>query len=395
MSEKSYIENVFKEFYVQNVDRWNIHSQDYKILSDFYEKVLLGEQLTQNQGNYMLRLMTKYLDQSTKHGYDYSLALENPVWKTSFRTLDYTKRAYCEKDAEGLIWACIKFPYSFKEVFDKEFERASLYKSVWDPERKLRKLDLQKYNIIHLYEFIASNGFDIDESFMDVVFQAEEYWNEQDNIIPSATVVDNKVVLRNAMPDAETFWNTTATGNLEKDMFLAKSMGYSVNLPHAPSTTLENIVTSKYTNFWFKDISKFFDLYKTIDGTAGIVIDRNTTDIVAWLDNFVRNTDMHGISRSDIKVCFRESDSKISKLNQWIKDNYVGGAVKDGKILIFQHRPPKWLFKDSVDVKLIATNSFTPMNEPLTSAWVSAHPCVCYLGDIKPTRVRDNKIVEL
>lgn len=171
-------------------------------------------------------------------------------------------------------------------------------------------------------------------------------------------------------------------------------MGYTVRLDH-PVTSLEKIVSTEHTNFWIKNISKFFELHKTIEATSAIVIDRNTTDVVAWLDTFVKSADLAGIPRADIKVCFRESDKSSSKLNQWVKDNHVGGTVKDGKILIFQHRPAKWLFKDCDDVKIIATNSFTPMNEPLTSAWVSSHPCVCYLGDIKPTKVRDKKIVEL
>ena len=77
------------------------------------------------------------------------------------------------------------------------------------------------------------------------------------------------------------------------------------------------------------------------------------------------------------------------------KDNELGGKVDSGKILIFLHKPPKWLFKDTIDVKLVITNSYTPINEPTTSAWLMAHPCVCYLGEIKPTPVRKQKIVNL
>ena len=395
MSEKSYIENVFVEFYEKNSTISCLDFEDFKVLTDFYNKVSFDDQLTANQANYLIRLMHKYLPVSIKNGFDYSESLKNPVWKNIFRTLDYSKHAFCEKDDEGLVWAYLKFPYVFKDRFEKEFENSTGVRSSWDGERKLRKLDLQKYNIIHLYEFIASNGFEIDQSFMDTVFQAEEYWNEQENIIPYASVSDGKVILHNAMSDVEMFWNSMSTGNLEKDMFLAKSMGYVVKLSTPPSTILENVVSTVHGNFWFKDISKFFDLYKAVDGSVGIVIDRNTSDVVAWLTNFVEKSDFYGIPRTDIKVCFREPESKASTLNQWVKDNNVGGTVKDGKILIFQHKPPKWLFKDSSDVKIIATNSFTPVNEPLTSAWVSAHPCVCYLGDIKPTRVRDKKIVEL
>ncbi len=77
------------------------------------------------------------------------------------------------------------------------------------------------------------------------------------------------------------------------------------------------------------------------------------------------------------------------------KDNNLGGKVQEGKILIFFHKPPKWLFKDGIDVKIVVTNSYTPIHEPTSSVWLDTHPCVCYLGEIKPTLTRKQKIVSL
>jgi hypothetical protein len=171
-------------------------------------------------------------------------------------------------------------------------------------------------------------------------------------------------------------------------------MGLTVRI-NKPITLVEKISSVEETNFWIKDYDKFFDLYKTVNGVVCIIVDRNTQNTISWLDQFVRRSDAAGISRTDIKVCFRDPDSKKSNLNQWIKDNCVGGAVSDGKLLIFQHKPAKWLFKENVDVKIIATNSFTPITEPLTAAWISSHYCVCYLGDIRPTKFKDKKVVEL
>jgi hypothetical protein len=256
-------------------------------------------------------------------------------------------------------------------------------------------MNLYDCNLLQLNEFVKNNGFEIDESFNVAVAQIEEIWNEQDNISPFVSVDHGKISLINFCDDALNYWDQYKTENLEENLFLAKKMGFSVRFSYTPGTILEKISSSDSSTFWIKDLSKFFDLYRKIDGTVCVLLDRNTQDTVGWLENFVRNSDNFGISRKEIKVCFRESDSKNSKLNQWIKDNCVGGAVKDGKILIFQHKPPKWLFKDNIDVKIIATNSFTPATDPLSAAWISGHYCVCYLGDIKPTRVKDKKIVEL
>ena len=139
----------------------------------------------------------------------------------------------------------------------------------------------------------------------------------------------------------------------------------------------------------------FFDLYKQVDGIVCVLIDRNTQDSIEWLQKFVESADIAGIPRSDIRVCFRDPTEKKSQLNAWIKDNNLGGKVQEGKILIFFHKPPKWLFKDNIDVKIVVTNSYTPINEPTSSVWLDTHHCVCYLSDIKPTPTRKQKIVSL
>ena len=395
MIQSSYVEDVFLDFYDRAVDLWQMAPQDYRILTDFYNKLSQGQELTQNQGNYLLRLLGKYQLLALSQGLDLSACLGNPVWKTSFRVLDYTKSIFVEKDEDGLLWVCLKFPYAFKDVFDREVDKLLSAQSKWDFDKRLRKIDLYQCNLIHLQEFVKKNGFEIDESFIDVVAQTEEIWDQQDSIIPHAIADGVSINLKNADADTVSYWNDHRTDSYQKNLFLAKQMGYVVKFSSTSQTLIEEISASAATDFWIKDLSTFFELYQTLGGVFCILVDRNTQDVVDWLQDFVNHSDFAGIPRNEIKVCFRESDSKNSKLNKWIKDNYVGGTVKDGKILIFQHKPPKWLFKDDIDVKIIATNSFTPIAEPLTSAWISGHHCVCYLGDIKPTKIKDKKIVEL
>jgi hypothetical protein len=124
------------------------------------------------------------------------------------------------------------------------------------------------------------------------------------------------------------------------------------------------------------------------------VLDR-TGNTLAWLDQFVRDVDNAGISRNDIRVCFRESKESDTGVNSWIKSNSVGGKVEDGKILIFEYKPAKWLFKQSEDVKMLVTNNLYPPTNQLTKDWFESHPCVIYLGDIKPSEQRGQQIVEL
>ena len=398
MSKLSYVEDLFVEFYNQTImDIEILQDQDTSVMHSFFNQIDLGNQLTANQGNFLLKILTKYKSHAKRLGIDYGTLLENPVWKMSFRKLDLSKRAFVEQDEDGVISICLKFPYSLKDIFDKEFNTESQGNnaSQWDGDRKLRVLDVYKFNIIHLDEFLKKHEFELDESFLELVDVVSEMWNQQDNIIPYAEIVDNNIKLFNTTEASLEFFQTHKSNQLNKDLFLSKSMGYPVRFNQPAATPLEKICQSKSRNFWLKLNRDFFNLYKEIDGIACVLIDRNTQDIVTWLERFIGSADLAGIPRSEIKVCFRDPVEKKSKLNEWIKDNNLGGKVDEGKILVFLHKPPKWLFKDTIDVKIVITNSYTPINEPTTSAWLSAHPCVCYLGEIKPTPVRKQKIVSL
>ena len=396
MSKFSYVEDLFVEFYNQTfLDVGIVQDRDASAMLSFYKQIDLGNQLTANQGNFLLKILTKYKSHATQLGIDYGTLVDAPVWKNSFRKLDLAKRAFVEETEDGGVNICLKFPYLLKDTFDKEFDTERQGYGQWDSERKLRMLDVYKFNIIHLEEFLRKHEFELDESFLSLVDTVAEIWDQQDQITPRAELINNDVVLVNAPEDALNFYQAHQTDNISHNLFLAKSMGYPAQLNRSATTQLEKICqeTSKY--FWLKSNANFFNLYREVNGVACILVDRNTQDVVAWLEKFIASADVAGVSRSDIKVCFRDPIEKKSKLNEWIKDNNLGGKVEGGKILIFLHKPPKWLFKDNIDVKIVITNSYTPINEPTTSSWLAAHPCVCYLGEIKPTPIRKQKIVSL
>jgi hypothetical protein len=146
--------------------------------------------------------------------------------------------------------------------------------------------------------------------------------------------------------------------------------------------------------FWLKSNEDFFNIAKLITGRICIVLDR-TSNTLQWLQTFISDADRAGIFRDEIKVCFREDKTDTSGLNQWIKGAGVGGKVESGRILIFESKPAKWLFKDNKDVKLLVTNNIYPPTNTLTRDWFSSHPCVIYLGNIKPSEQKGQKIVEL
>ena len=395
MTYSVYIEDVFVEFFdlCQGSNNF-LQAQEYSACQSFYDQIQNGRLLTQNQGNFLLKILSKYKLVSKRLGIDYQEAVDNPVWKSSFRTIDLSKSVFVEK-TDTNINVCLKFPFSLKKEFDAEISSEQVNKySRWDHDRKLRILNAYDFNLIHLHDFCHKHGFEMDNSFLELISEVEEVWQNQENISAHSVIIDGQVFLKNAPESTQQYWEENRKNSLNQDLFLAKSMGYPVNLDSTEKSFLEQICSSKEKYFWFQSLKDFFYIYKEVDGVFAVLLDRNTKDTLSWLKKFIEVADQF-VTREEIKVCFREESEKNSVLNHWIKENGLGGKVDSGKILIFQHKPPKWLFAKNVDVKLILTNSYTPHVEPMSSSWILSHPCVCYVGDVKPTPPRNLKIAKL
>jgi len=374
----------------------SFQKQDRSAIVSFYSTLITNQRLTQNQGNYILRLLGKYRNLSKMHGFDYEEHLADPKWRNPFRTLDMSRKVWLEQDSEGCPWICLKFPYLLK----KEFEEAILiadsfegrdFGNVWDKERRVRMLSLYEFNIVQVYDFIKDNHFEIDESFYDALASVEEIWQKQDDVIKTCTISNSKVQLNNANEDALTYFKNNSINNITNDLLLAKSMGYY--FAQQPSNKAQKIAGTKTTQFYVSNYKDLFEIASQIQGNIVFVIDR-TVDALEWLKTLKTNIDLNNINREEFKVCFRESNKDNPEFNNWVKENGFGGKVDTGKYLIFKHKPAKWLFSNNIDVKIIVTNNVYPSTNPLTKQWIATHPCVIYFDEVKPS-YGSNTIVEL
>jgi hypothetical protein len=226
MLSSNYIEDVFLEFYdFVNSHGIPLQTQDVSAIESFFGVLILNDQLTEAQSSYILKLLNKYKNLVMIRGFDYSMALITPKWKNEFRVLDISKRVYVEADTEGVIWVCLKFPYQLKKAFEDTLNHVKTA-STWDPEAKVRKINLYQCNLVQIGEFVHHHGFEIDDSFLSVLSQVEEIWTNQSKILQSAIISNNAVELVNANDDALAYWNQNKSGKLENDLLLAKSMGF-------------------------------------------------------------------------------------------------------------------------------------------------------------------------
>ena len=395
MPSSTYIDDIFLKFFniMYSDPTANIHNADLNPINSFYNVLSAGNPVTLAQSQYIIRLLTKYLPLAIQSNFDYSEALRDPKWKQPFRVIDQTKKIHVEKDKDGRPWICLKFPYQLKKEFDEEFADNSIFvTSQWDEERKLRLLSLYDYNLVQIYDFAKKHNFIIDDSFISALGEVEEIWSQEENIIPCCFIHEEKVVIGNVSDETEQWWNEHATGVLENDLLLAKSMCLKF---YGPSNTIaEKIAADEGSHYWIKDNFKFLHLCEKIQGRAVIILDR-AYDPREWVKTLVADAERINLPKSEIKICFRLSKDQDNGFNEWVKSNGLGGTVDQGKILIFDHKPAKWLFKQQEDVKLLVTNNLYPHTHTLTRDWINSHHCVIYLGDIKPTLIRDRDIVEL
>ena len=394
MLPSEFAEDLFVEFYNLVVQqKISIQGQDFSPISSFHEKIINSGELTKNQANFLIKLLEKYKTIAAVAGLDYGSKLADLKWQRPFRVLDLSKTIYVEL-RENKLEICLKFPYQLKKEFEDEISsREALHThGFWDPDAKVRRLDFYHYNLIALYEFACKHNFEIDDSFMNVLSDVEEIWQNSEDAVPHSELGTYGVQLKNASDETVEWWQRNKAGSVSKDLLLAKSMGFLYQ--EKPQNLVEKIAVSQENSFWMKTNQEFFQLAKSCPGKICVLLDRSSATL-PWLQSFVADAEKSGVSREEIRVCFRDNKESTTGLNDWIKIAGVGGKVETGRILIFESKPAKWLFKSNNDVTLLVTNNIFPPTNTMARDWFMCHPCVIYLGDTRPTETKGQKIVEL
>jgi hypothetical protein len=399
MSAMRYIEDIFLELadlvVTGQIAYW--HADTAPILS-FQQAVKGDNGITQRQADFMLKLVKKYRKEISKYvGEDITEHVDNPLWKKSFREIDYTKKISIKTEADGKTYVHIQFPFSLKDNFLKEFNNSRTRPpTVWDNDQKVQKALLFDINLIQLYDYGKKNEFEFSEDFINLVEQIEEIWSDADELVPHCITDNEKVYLVNANDNAKNYFETHQTDNFIKNLFLAKTMGYPL-AKNQEKSEIFKILTTKDTKFWSNDLKKIISLIKDLDAYPVVIFLDRTDDVKERTKEIFWAFQAENFPTDGVRVCFRflNEDPDGVKFNQWIKDSKLGGSVESGNIFICQHKPPKWMLKSNFSPKIVISNSLYPQTNTAASSIVNNHHTVFYIGKVKPSTNRDTKIVEL
>jgi hypothetical protein len=328
-----------------------------------------GKQFTDKQANYLLSIMVTHKNQVPV---DLTAVLDNPAWRLSFRQIDTAKRVWVED-----IKVFIQFPYSIKSHFEAAFDE---FTTNWDSELRIRTSTLYDINIIQLYDFAVTHGFEIDPSFEIIALEAEDYLQAESSTSPYSISINEEVYLVNSSDETDAWFESKKTGNQSHDIFLAKQMGYVYK--GKPKNLVEEISTFPENAFWMNDVDRFLSLCYDVPGKICIVLDR-ASDNYKWLYHFIEAVKQSPIELSDVK--YGSVVKGDNPMNELIIQHGLNKNSKHGKIIIFIYQPTKSLIAEAENVMMLVTNNLYPSTNGITRDWLDSHPCVIHLSEYCPT----------
>jgi len=391
MTHLTYIEDLFVRIIdIMDQNLLGMQYHDQSAARSFYNSINAGKDLTEKQGAYILKIIYKYRN-SVRTFIEVEPYLEKPMWSKPFRVVDLNKEVWVEQGNIKTPLICLKFPYSLKDNFESVFKPNIEKGHYWNAERRIRQINIYKGNIVEIQQWCVENEFTIDDSFTSCVDQIEEIWQERSSYEPHSVYENGEVQLVNCSEDTETYFLKKSNNNTINDMFLAKRMGYPLTNPN--KSLAQQISSNRENTFWIKNVEQFLDLGYQVKGRIIILLDR-ASDALDYMIDLKKAIDNNKYDTKDFRVCFRTNNKDNPEFNNWVRDNKFGGKIDGAKFLIFQHKPPKWLFKQENDVIIVATNNLMPSTFGLTRDMLESSPIVFYVGEIEPSKGRKN-IVEL
>jgi hypothetical protein len=396
MTRYDYVEDLFSKFFQELLQEGKLDllsTKDASAAANFFHIIESDKQLTKPQADYLVRILENNRPSLYHFGLDDEL-VSNPVFKKEFRILDLHKKIYVETTNKE-IWICVKHPYQMKTSFEEyclDASNSRFNHVVWLAEERIRKYHLNTINPILAKEFCEENSYDIEESFFELTDFIEEIWDSQDQILKRCIIDNDQVKLLNSSETASDYFKKNQTGTLKTDLFLAKSIGHTLSNPQ-PESFVETVCSYEENMFWIDNKDILIAALRDAEDKICVCVSKEKTG--KWLQDFVEMMVESGFDKTDIKICFRESNMGKPEFNKWVKDNGHGGDLNEGKILIFRDKPPKWLIEKENYAKLIVLNGPFAPSSMIVQSWLEQQSCVVFYSNIEPSMSRNSVIVKL
>lgn len=387
-----YIEDVFIDFSNRVFSGSVITStKDFAVIRSFYDTLRNYSLLTEKQRNFILALMHKYQTDSANSGLEYGVDLQYPVWRTEVRTLDTSKKMWIE-NYEGIWTVRFKFPFSFKEIFSENFPNRSELQ--YDSVTKTKFGDVCMLDMAECIQKAIEYEFEIDQSVNEIIDEIITIQEEKYNYLPHSVIENNRVILKNTSKSADNFWEQHNTSNLDKDIFMARKLGYFLKDPNEDDL-LQKLCSKSSNLFWLKGQEQLINIITRIEQWPVMIILDRACDTKKWVTNFVNAMEEVGFDTSKICIVSRKSNKNPleKQFNDWIKETRLGGPVENSDIFICNHKPPSWAFTNTFIPQVVVSNALVENLNGHMDYLKKSHTGI-YLSDFKPTKIKTGEPIE-
>ena len=372
------IEDLILHIYdpMNGYDRKALPPRDRSILFSMASQLKKPLALTEKQGLLALKILeeNKILYQRIE---EFNSLLSNPIYKYTFRNIDSTRRIFIINES----FIAVKFPFdnSLNKLLDKIPGRKN-----YDIVARAHIYRLNEMNIQSILNTFKDRNFEVDSKLVQWHEEIEAIKSSPISHVPCAYINDS-VDIANCNSYIEEYYNNNKSGNLAKDLFLAKSMGlfFTTDILNIIQSLSLSDLSKRYLSNSHHSVSvggilkqDLCMMFQELNSYPILVLaDDDEKQFTSWIIAFCQ----YGVDPSEISVLFR-SDKNIA-FNDYIKDQKLNNLVDNNtKVVFIKNKMPKILYKLNFTPKLVISSSSFYVHYT-SQKLVDSHPAVMYYNE--------------
>lgn len=351
-----------------------LNNFDERIAMSLAEQCLRDKPFTAKQADIALRLLRKYKGQFLAQGHtNLPNALDIPVYKHSFRTIDHQKSVSIDTAEKRFV---IKFPFDQDLVTKIRAFNAKneTFKGLWDSDNKFWALDYNESSIKFILDELVPRNFTMSDEIREFCNQYEDITNNFDQYIPMLIKDNDSYTFKNVKSDFATDDLMTALVQAAKfsvnvhDDVIAQEL--ELMLYHKPLAKVFTTQDSQNFQMSKNDYtrSQLVSFAKDMDCMTAIFLEENAS--ADTLQMWVEALKSIGVNLDDVGVfCRRKNDQEGIRFNTIVKEYGLNKtATDDVKWVFLMTKYPKSLVKsDKVPEVCLFDNKYVNVHHTVKS----------------------------
>lgn len=339
---------------------------DQKIIISLDNQILYGQSLTEKQANLAIMIIKKYKEKISKHiGTDIKPFLENPVYKTPFRTINSNKYIQIITDVNKNRMIKVTFPYDDNILNKIKSVKMSLFKSFWEKDEKSWYFSLEEQSIDFLKSLAEEFNFSIDDEFKILAAQINKVKENIEKYVPMAVFDQGKIKFVNTSQ----FLPENSSTDFLESIFYSKMAGV---------LTWDDAIEEQISKLPYPD-----DIKKIIKNDPGIHVDINLentplsalSSIIKYLfpclvvipndKELIRleqNYDFFksvGVNDNEMSVLFRLPNETGKDFNEFVKINKLNSPLTNNtKVIFISTQIPKTILGNKLEINSVLNYNY-------------------------------------